>query len=315
MTNFPDFNIFSQSETGDTAFENVYIYGKLYYDFKEDVITAKSINVNGTSVFGGDVTFTSDITLDESTSRNATVTGIATVGDLYVNGKLYDADGDFGTSGQLLSSDGTDLNWIDANTTSVANSINVGINLDSTNAEQFVTFVGANRGNNPIRVDNDFRYNPSTNILTIGGVAGNILPSGGIIIWSGSAGSIPSGFVLCDNSTAAQNAGAPDLRDRFVVGAGNLYGVDDEGGSKDAVVPSHSHDSNVSDPGHKHSTKGYGTDDDGGDGHTGSGNATVRNNAVFNATTGINVSVHTEGVNVTDRNLPPYYALCYIMKT
>ena len=50
-------------------------------------------------------------------------------------------------------------------------------------------------------------------------------------------------------------------------------------------------------------------------GHTGSGNATVRNNAVFNATTGINVSVHTEGVNVTDRNLPPYYALCYIMKT
>ena len=202
MTNFPDFNIFSQSETGDTAFENVYIYGKLYYDFKEDVITAKSINVNGTSVFGGDVTFTSDITLDESTSRNATVTGIATVGDLYVNGKLYDADGDFGTSGQLLSSDGTDLNWIDANTTSVANSINVGINLDSTNAEQFVTFVGANSGNNPIRVDNDFRYNPSTNILTIGGVAGNILPSGGIIIWSGSAGSIPSGFVLCDNSTA-----------------------------------------------------------------------------------------------------------------
>ena len=352
MTNFPDFNIFSQSETGDTAFENVYIYGKLYYDFKEDVITAKSINVNGTSVFGGDVTFTSDITLDESTSRNATVTGIATVGDLYVNGKLYDADGDFGTSGQLLSSDGTDLNWIDANTTSVANSINVGINLDSTNAEQFVTFVGANSGNNPIRVDNDFRYNPSTNILTIGGVAGNILPSGGIIIWSGAANAIPSGWALCNGQNST-----PDLRGKFVVGYDNAdsdFDVGDSGGSKDAVIVSHSHNHNLSGStnntgNHSHNVSGNSNNtgshthnrDKWGGNFGGSSGATVfRSDANGNRSTGSagshshtisgntnNTGAHSHNVTInggsitstgestSNKNLPPYYALCYIMKT
>ena len=44
------------------------------------------------------------------------------------------------------------------------------------------------------------------------------IPSGGIILWSGAANAIPSGFVLCDG-----NNSTPDLRDRFVVGAGNTY--------------------------------------------------------------------------------------------
>ena len=90
-----------------------------------------------------------------------------------LNGKLHDGDGDFGTAGQLLSSDGTDTVWIDANTTSVANSINVGTNLNSTNADQFVTFVENNSGNNPIRVDAGIKYNPSTNRLTAGSYAGD----------------------------------------------------------------------------------------------------------------------------------------------
>ena len=138
--------------SSDQQFENVYIYGKLNYDFDKDDITF------------GNATFTGDINLDEITCRNANVTGVATVTSaLYVNGKLHDGDGDFGTAGQLLSSYGTDLNWIDANTTSVANSINVGTNLNSTNADQFVTFVENNSGNNPIRVDAGIKYNPSTN--------------------------------------------------------------------------------------------------------------------------------------------------------
>ena len=56
---------------------------------------------------------------------------------------------------------------------SVANSINVGTNLNSTNADQFVTFVGSSSGNNPIRVDTDLKYNPSTNRLTAGSFAGD----------------------------------------------------------------------------------------------------------------------------------------------
>ena len=140
----------------DNLFEDVYIYGKLNYGFENDEITVSKLNVTGISSFTSDVTFEGDITLDEITARNANVTGVATVGTgLYLNGKLFDGDGDFGTAGQLLSSDGTDLNWIDASTTSVANANNVGTNANSTDADQFITFVGSSSGNNPIRVDTD----------------------------------------------------------------------------------------------------------------------------------------------------------------
>ena len=151
----------------DNLFEDVYIYGKLNYGFENDEITVSKLNVTGISSFTSDVTFEGDITLDEITARNANVTGVATVGTgLYLNGKLFDGDGDFGTAGQLLSSDGTDLNWIDASTTSVANANNVGTNANSTNADQFITFVGASSGNNPIRVNSNIKYNPSSNTLS-----------------------------------------------------------------------------------------------------------------------------------------------------
>jgi predicted outer membrane repeat protein len=46
------------------------------------------------------------------------------------------------------------------------------------------------------------------------------IPSGLISIWSGSTGSIPSGWVICDGSN-----GTPDLRSNFVIGAGSTYSV------------------------------------------------------------------------------------------
>ena len=62
---------------------------------------------------------------------------------------------------------------------------------------------------------------------------GTSVPSGGIIMWSGSIGSIPSGYVICNGSN-----GTPDLRDRFVVGAGNSYAVGNSGGFTSAVAGS-----------------------------------------------------------------------------
>ena len=292
----PDESINFQNATGDSGVENLFVYGKLNYDFDKDDITVRSINVRENSVFTG------DISLDEITCRNANVTGVATVTSaLYINGKLHDGDGDFGTSGQLLSSDGTDTVWINANTTSVANSINVGTNLDSTDADQFVTFVGASSGNNPIRVDAGIKYNPSTNRLTAGSFAGdganltNLtvdgFVTGMIIAWSGSVANIPSGFVLCDG-----NNNTPDLRDRFIIGAGNNYAVDATGGSKDAVLVSHFHTtenfvgrSNYAEP------RNFGVGTDGNLNSTG--------------------NTDTKGEDGTNKNLPPYHALCYIMKT
>ena len=159
---------------GNVVFDNVFILEKLDYDFtKSGPITVSELNVLGISTFNSDVTFGGDITLDEITCRNADVTGIATVsGDLfsksnlYLTGALVDTSGDTGSSGQILASTGAGTNWIDANTTSVLNAINVGVNLNGTNANQFVSFFGANSGNNPNRVDAAFTYNPSTNTMS-----------------------------------------------------------------------------------------------------------------------------------------------------
>jgi hypothetical protein len=135
------------------------------------------------------------------------------------------------------------------------------------------------------------------------------IPAGGIFLWSGSIGSIPAGYVLCNGSN-----GTPDLRDRFVVGAGSTYAVNATGGSADAVVVSHTHAATVTDPGHNHTYTDYPSAivRAGGGGGT-PFTATTTNTST--AVTGITVSNATAGVSGTNANLPPYYALCYIMKT
>ena len=139
------------------------------------------------------------------------------------------------------------------------------------------------------------------------------IPAGGIFLWSGSIGSIPAGYVLCNGSN-----GTPDLRDRFVVGAGSTYAVDATGGSADAIVVTHTHVATVTDPGHNHDIVVR---------NAGSGiryidfNSTTPGSTLVNVaettteTTGITVSNANFGTSATNANLPPYYALCYIMKT
>jgi len=143
------------------------------------------------------------------------------------------------------------------------------------------------------------------------------IPSGGIILWSGSTGSVPSGWYLCDGTN-----GTPDLRNSFIVGAGNTYAVGATGGTADAIVVSHTHTatstSTVTDPGHFHNSYKSGVAGGGGDGltvTTGSGGA----QPVQSATTGVTVATSTTnataGTSGTGQNLPPYYALAYIQKS
>lgn len=147
-------------------------------------------------------------------------------------------------------------------------------------------------------------------------VAAAAFPVGGIIMWSGSVASIPSGWVLCNGSN-----GTPDLRNRFVVGAGSTYAVDATGGSADAVVVSHTHTatSTVTDPGHTHTPLYNGFASIGFSG-TSSQYKSVDENittSLNSANTGITVATTnaSTGVSGTNANLPPYYALAYIMKT
>jgi microcystin-dependent protein len=143
---------------------------------------------------------------------------------------------------------------------------------------------------------------------------GNAFVSGMIMLWSGSSGTIPSGWLLCDGSNST-----PDLRNRFVVGATSTYAVGATGGSADAIAVSHTHTatSTVTDPGHTHN---YGQSERT---QVGTDNGVAYDSepssafATSSSTTGITVatSIATAGSSGTNANLPPYYALCYIMKS
>lgn len=163
------------------------------------------------------------------------------------------------------------------------------------------------------------------NLYGIIGVAGTstgtTIPLGVISLWYGSIGSVPTGWYLCDGTN-----GTPDLRNKFVVGAGSTYSVAATGGSTDAIVVSHTHTatststSTVTDPTHTHNyTSASGS---GGQGFSAAGvGNSINNNTTTAASTGITVATSTSttnasaGVSGTNANLPPYYALAYIMKS
>ena len=65
----------------------------------------------------------------------------------------------------------------------------------------------------------------------------NYVPVGGIIMWAGALGSLPGNWELCDGAN-----GTPDLRNRFVLGAGGSYGVGSTGGAESLSL-GHDHES------------------------------------------------------------------------
>ena len=96
----------------------------------------------------------------------------AFTGNVSVGGELRDGDGNFGTSGQVLSSDGTDTAWVNAGSLTAGAASLVGVTNTSANSSHFIAFVEANSGNEEVRVDTNLVYNPSTNVLTASSFAG-----------------------------------------------------------------------------------------------------------------------------------------------
>lgn len=205
-----------------------------------------------------------------------------------------------------------------------------------------------------------------------------LIPTGVITLWSGSIASIPSGWALCNGSN-----GTPDLRDRFVVGAGTTYAVGATGGSATSTLttnelPAHTHSLSASGTtaasgDHTHSFSGTTSTQSADHVHSGTtataGTHTHTESAVdnfdgsqtliggstpiggyrqtssagahnhtfttggvsanhthdFSGVTSAVSATHTHSVTVTGTsgstgsgaaftNLPPYYALAYIMK-
>ena len=128
---------------------------------------AAGLNITGITTSSGG--FVGNVT---GTATGLTGTPSISVTNLTVGGELVDGDGNFGTSGQVLSSDGTDTAWVNAGSLTAGAASLVGVTNTSANSSHFIAFVEANSGNEEVRVDTNLVYNPSTNVLTASSFAG-----------------------------------------------------------------------------------------------------------------------------------------------
>lgn len=148
--------------------------------------------------------------------------------------------------------------------------------------------------------------------------------------------SAPAGYLLCDGSAVSRTVYAalyavlgttfgsgdgvntfnlPNFRNRMPIGAGDLYSTGGTGGSKDAVVVSHTHTATSTDSGHSHT---YTATLQGGTSYQMSGGSfsispTTQTSGTGNAN--ISTTIGTTGVSGTNANLPPYLAVNFIIKT
>lgn len=176
-------------------------------------------------------------------------------------------------------------------------------------------------------------YGTNTTQLATTAFVQAAIPSGVILLWSGSIATIPGGWALCNGSN-----GTPDLRDRFVVGAGSTYSVGATGGANTVTLDatqipshthtvtttgstssenahshtfsgttgnmsanaSHNHTANVSDPGHTHTSPSNGAPNGGGAGACfSSGQGNTPGQTTLSNTTGITVSIASTSVEHT----------------
>lgn len=176
----------------------------------------------------------------------------------------------------------------------------------------------------------------TTQIATTAFVAANAVLTGALLMWPTT--SAPSGYLLCDGTAVSRTTysalfavvgttfgsgdgsttfNLPNYADRMPIGKGTIAAsIGTTGGSKDAIVVSHTH--SITDPGHQHNTSvtnsllfpatGATTINYGGPGQY---PATVF--TMDNATTGI--SVNSTGSSGTNANLPPYLGINFIIKT
>lgn len=141
--------------------------------------------------------------------------------------------------------------------------------------------------------------NDGTNIVNV--------PVGTIVIWSGTVDDIPAGWALCDGQD-----GRPDLRNKFIIGAGDTYAAGATGGSETVTLtasqmPSHSHMQQY--PDSYGATQPWLATSDSGDemGYKDS-------NRTVSILLGDPVRTASTGSGQAHDNMPPYYALCYIVK-
>jgi microcystin-dependent protein len=137
------------------------------------------------------------------------------------------------------------------------------------------------------------------------------IETGLIAMFFGTSTNVPSGWALCDGTN-----GNPNLEDQFIIGAGDNYTIGNTGGNADSVFLEHNHNVSVATGGsHSHTISASNV--------TGGSFGRLRNpNGIgATATTSLSgshshstITVESQGVDGTDKNLPPYNGVLYIIK-
>jgi hypothetical protein len=154
--------------------------------------------------------------------------------------------------------------------------------------------------------------NPSTKLQVNGTVTATAfagygsVPLGGIIMWYGNTSNVPDGWRLCDGG-ATNGYTTPDLRDRFVVGAGSSYTPGSTGGLSQVTLTA----GNL--PSFTIPYKDIFYSESGGTvtvtNNKGSGDSDSDNKGWE-----IDRTASYTGTATPLENRPPYMALCYIMR-
>ena len=315
-------------------------------------VRSETLSVSGVTTVAkfkstGFTTFTSRVIFDEILEFRGLEAGGSNTLDWYDSGGVVKHSIVY--NGTRFNIGGGEILEIDASDSAVISNAGVGIATVTEN------------GLNVTGVCTATSFDGDGSLITN---VGGTIPSGGIILWSGAANAIPTGWYLCDGQNST-----PDLRNRFVVGAGDAYSVDATGGSADATLVSHTHNvtgntNNTGDHSHSgntnntgdHSHSGntnntgdhahrWGTDDADGAGGTGNPDANggqawrawtdtqgahshnintnnsgshshnINTNSDGSHSHNVTGTTDSQGSSATNANLPPYYALCYIMKS
>jgi len=290
-------------------------------------VTVDNITIDGTEIdlSSGDLTLdvAGDIVLDAAGEQVIFKDGSTNVGhvsmdsdNLTIKSLVSDKDvliqgNDGGSAITALTLDMSDAG---AATFNGAVTANAGVNSSGT-----VTSSGTLAVTGNLTVDGASGTSGTTVLTSAGSGATptwtSPFVSGMIMLWSGATNNIPTGFVICNGSNST-----PDLRNRFVVGAGDTYAVDATGGSAAvtpagtnagtaisvAQLPSHTHDTSIQ-------QSQFGTGDENRVAQGGGANISAQ---TYDSDATGSGDTHTHTFSGTSHtNLPPYYSLAYIMKT
>lgn len=271
---------------------------KVYTAAEAGTTVSYTVGTGGAGIFGGGNAGTN--TIFDPSGTGVTFTGTGGGGATFNNGL---GGGSVGSSGSAANADYYDSSFRPNGATSSGNG-GGGVSSGTPGSGQ----------SGAIFIE-EYYATSSSGGSSSSGTSG-ATPIGGIITWSGTIASLSSlsGWVLCDGQTTytdilGDTATVPDLRNKFIIGATGDTTIDSviypstsitgtattTGGNKDAVLVSHSHTYDVAN--HNENTSPV--------------TAAQTANEATNTST---YSTSTEGESGTNKNLPPYYALAYIIR-